>query len=347
VQSLATSTWMLRGITLLVVGVILYLAVQVLWPFWGIMATAMIFAVFLNPVYRRILVKTGRQSISGLLTVLFLLLSIVVPVSILVSNLVSEIVSAARQLQDSPEWLTAIQSAAENQLAQWGIPAGLSTTQIGNELSQYLSFFARNIGDIALRSGSMLLNLFFMLLLLYFLLVNQEKIKKYITDLSLFPRHYFDLLSTRTIEIINGTVRGYLLVVLLQSLVGISGFLVFGIPSAFMLGSFYGLSSLLPVVGGFLLWVPVAIYLMVTGNTMTAILLIIWFFGLSFVVENLIAPRIIGESTKLHQLLVMFSVFGGIQQFGLLGMVLGPVIMALAIIALEIMSELAAREKQI
>jgi predicted PurR-regulated permease PerM len=145
-QTQTSGITVLRGITLLVVGVILYLAVQVLWPFWGIMATAVIFAVFLNPVYRRILVKTGRQTVSGLLTVLFLLLSIVVPVAILVSNLVSEIVSAARQLQDSPEWLATIQSTTESQLVQWGIPVDLSTMQIGDELSQYLSFFARNIG---------------------------------------------------------------------------------------------------------------------------------------------------------------------------------------------------------
>ena len=330
----------IKSFTLLLAGVILYLAFHIMKPFIGILASAAVFAVFLNPLFLWFARKTGKDTLSGLLTLLFFILFIAVPIIVLMTNLIGETVSVTRQIQGDPEWLNALQTTLRYHLDNLRIPIELSSLNINSEISQFLSFLALRLGNFALGSVNIIFDLFFTLLTLYFLLVNQSKIRTYIYGLNIFPRRYVELLTSRAAEIINGTVRGYLIVIILQLIVGTGGFLLLNIPAAFLLGSFYGLSSLLPVLGGFLVWVPVALWQLTQGNISAAILLAIWFIGLSFLIENILAPKIIGQSTKLHQLIVVFSVFGGIQYFGLIGMVLGPVVIALAFIAFEIIKEL-------
>ena len=332
------------GITLGVIGTILYLTFQVFKPFFGIIVTAGIFTIFLNPLFSVLESLTKKRRLSALLTIFSLLLFIVIPLGFLVGSLFAEVGSVSRSLQANPEWINSIQSTIDYQIKSLQIPISLSDFNLNEQVYQLLSFLARNLGTVALQSGGVILNLFLALITVYFLLINQKQIFVYISHLDLFPRQYVKLIKSRIIEIVNGTVRGYLLVVTLQLIVGVSGFLLFQISAAVLLGSLYGLSSLLPVVGGFLLWVPVVIWQLAMGNITAAILLAIWFLSLSFLVENIIAPKIIGQSTKLHQLFVMFSVFGGIQYFGLLGMVLGPIVIALAFVALTILKEIVTTD---
>ena len=337
--SMPNETVIIKSFTFLLFGVILYLAFQIVKPFIGILTSAAVFAVFLNPLYQWLAGKTGKNTLSGLLTLLFFILFIAVPLIVLMTNLIGEIVSVTRQVQSDPEWLNTFQADLKYYLNNLRIPFEQSSLNLNSQISQFLSFLASRLGNFALGSLNILLDLFLILLTLYFLLVNRSKIKAYIYGLNIFPRRYLDLLTGRATEIINGTVRGYLIVIILQLIVGVGGFLLFNVPAAFLLGWLYGLSSILPVVGGFLVWIPVSLWQLTQGNITSAVLIASWFVGLSFLIENILAPKIIGQSTKLHQLIVMFSVFGGIQYFGLMGLVLGPVVIALAFIAFEIIKE--------
>lgn len=328
-------------IVLGVVGVIFYLTFQVIKPFIGIISTAGIFAIFLNPVYNRLKSLTAKSRLSAFLSVISLLSFIIIPLGLLISSLFNEAVDATKFISTNPEWINSSQSAIEDRLSSLPAPFQLEDFNLEEQIYQLLSFLASNLGTVAAWSFGIILNLFFALLTIYFLLINQNKIATYVQELNLFPKRYYKLITSRIVEIVNGTVRGYLLVIALQFVVGFAGFTLFQIPTALLLGSLYGLSSMLPVVGGFLLWVPVVIWQMVSGNISAAIMLTLWFLLLSFLIENIIAPKIIGQHTKLHQLFIMFSVFGGIQYFGLLGMILGPVVIALAFVALTILKEFA------
>lgn len=330
------------GLTLIVVGTILYLTFQTIKPFLGILITSAILTIFINPIFNKLNTYTKKTRLSAFITTFAVLLFIVIPVGLLGSNLIAETGSALKSIQSNPELITSLQSTIDNQIKTWQLQISVKDFDIKEQIYQILSFLARNLGTFALQSGAFLLNLFFVLMTVFYLLINQKQLLKYLTTLDLFPKHHLTLIKSRAIEIVNGTLRGYLLVVMFQLVAGISGFLIFQIPSALLLGAIYGISSLFPIVGGFLIWIPVAIWQVAVGDTVSAIMLSTWFLSLSFLVENIIAPKIIGDSTKLHQLVVMFSVFGGIQYFGLLGMVLGPVVVALAFVSLSILKEIVS-----
>lgn len=321
---------------------IFYMTFHVISPFLGILATAVIFSIFLNPIYKWLTKATSKDSLAAFLTVLSFLFFIIFPLGSLISGLFSEGVSVARSIQTDPGWIDSAQTEVENRLNSLQIPVDIKDLNVNEQIYQSLSFITGSLRTVVFRSAGVLLDLFFTLITIYFLLKNQKRISTFIQDLNLFPKQYLKQISSRITEIVNGTVKGYLLVVVLQLLAGVAGFFIFQIPAAILLGSVYGLSSLLPVVGGLLIWVPVVIWQFAIGNTLEALMITMWFLLLSFLIENIISPKIIGKTAKLHQLLVMFSVFGGIQYFGLLGLVLGPVIIALAFVALSILKEMVA-----
>jgi predicted PurR-regulated permease PerM len=99
-----------------------------------------------------------------------------------------------------------------------------------------------------------------------------------------------------------------------------------------------GFICMIPVLGSFLVWVPLSIYLMVTGHWTKALLLLVWGGLVISTVDNFLRPRLIRNHTRLHELFVFFSVLGGISVFGLLGIVLGPVVLAITLGLLQTFS---------
>ena len=164
-------TIFIRSFTFLLFAVILHLAFKIVKPFTGILASAAVFAVFLNPLYQQLAQKTGKNSLAGLLTLLFFILFIAVPLIVLMTNLIGEIVSVTRQVQNDPEWLNTFHSDLKYYLENFRIPFELSSLNLNSQISQFLSFLASRLGNFALGSLNILLDLFFALLTLYFLLV--------------------------------------------------------------------------------------------------------------------------------------------------------------------------------
>jgi predicted PurR-regulated permease PerM len=95
--------------------------------------------------------------------------------------------------------------------------------------------------------------------------------------------------------------------------------------------------SLIPMAGAFIVWIPAAIFLAVTGHYVKAALLVAWGTFVIGTVDNFLRPKLVGERTKLHELFIFFSVLGGLQVFGVLGLVLGPVVLAVTLALLDVM----------
>ena len=108
-------------------------------------------------------------------------------------------------------------------------------------------------------------------------------------------------------------------------------FWILGIPSPILWAVLMAFVCMIPLAGSFLVWLPLAIYLIATGHWTKAIILIIWGALVISTIDNLLRPKLVGSQTRLHELLVFFAVLGGISVFGLLGIVLGPVVLAITL----------------
>jgi predicted PurR-regulated permease PerM len=130
-------------------------------------------------------------------------------------------------------------------------------------------------------------------------------------------------------------VKGSFLTALVQGVIATIGFFIFGVPVPLLWGLFTVLAALVPTIGTALSLVPAVIYLLVTGETGNAIGLAIWGAVAVGLVDNFVGPKIVGSRTQLHPVLVLLSVLGGIQVFGLLGFLIGPIVMAIFVALID------------
>jgi len=135
----------------------------------------------------------------------------------------------------------------------------------------------------------------------------------------------------RTQQVVSASVYGVVTIAVLQGLLGGFAFWVLGIPSPLLWAVLMTFVCMIPIAGSFLVWLPLSIYLMATGHWIKAVLLIVWGALVVSTIDNFLRPKLIKNQTKLHELFVFFSVLGGISVFGLLGLVLGPVVLAITL----------------
>jgi predicted PurR-regulated permease PerM len=149
-------------------------------------------------------------------------------------------------------------------------------------------------------------------------------------------RQIFD----RTREVIHASVYGVIVIAMIQGTLGGLAFAALGLPSAVVWGVAMFFLSMVPMVGSSVIWVPTAIYLAMSGHWGKALALALWGALVIGTVDNFLRPKLVGERAGLHELLIFFSVLGGIQIWGPLGLVLGPVIIAVTLALFDIFKRL-------
>jgi predicted PurR-regulated permease PerM len=136
--------------------------------------------------------------------------------------------------------------------------------------------------------------------------------------------------------VINASVYGVVFIAMVQGVLGGLAFWVLGLPSPILWGVVMAFVCMIPVAGSFLVWLPASVFLGLTGHWTRATLLALWGLLVISTIDNFLRPKLIRGRTRLHELFVFFAVLGGLQVFGLLGIVLGPVVLAIALALLDI-----------
>ena len=212
------------------------------------------------------------------------------------------------------------------------------------EINKYivtsLRFVSMSLTSIISQAFGLILNGFLALLVTFNFLMHKETIFRYVTSINLLSQANTERLISRATEVMTATIRGNFIVITIQALLGGVGFVIFGLSSPVLLGSLYGLASLIPVIGITLVWLPAATYLVLSGNLFGGIGLVVWCIGSNLLMDNVVGPKIVAGKTRLHPLFILFGVLGGIQLFGLFGIILGPTIIALSFVALEMYRQL-------
>jgi predicted PurR-regulated permease PerM len=199
--------------------------------------------------------------------------------------------------------------------------------------SQFLAGQALNLGQNML---NFVLSLFVMLYLLFFLLRDGDDLARRISRaIPLRSDHQRALLATFT-TVIRATVKGNIVVAILQGALGGLIFWLLGIHAPLLWAALMAVLSLLPAVGAALVWLPVGIYLLATGSVWQGVLLIAYGVLVIGLVDNVVRPMLVGQDTKMPDYVVLTATLGGITIFGINGFVIGPVIAAMFMAAWEI-----------
>jgi predicted PurR-regulated permease PerM len=156
--------------------------------------------------------------------------------------------------------------------------------------------------------------------------MDGDKLISFIVDLSPLPKEQDEKLIQKFKDMAGAILIGNGLGGLIQGLAGGIVFSIFGFKSSFLWGVIMGFLAFLPIIGVGVVFVPAAIYLFIKGRIASGIFFIVFYLILSVSVDNLLKPKLVGQRVKMHTLLVFFSIIGGLNIFGILGIIYGPLI---------------------
>lgn len=171
---------------------------------------------------------------------------------------------------------------------------------------------------------------------LYYFLIGGKDLVKSIMYLSPLRDEHEKILIKKFISISRATIKGTLVVGIVQGTIGAVLFAAVGIPSAVVWGLVMMFFSLLPMLGTGLVWLPAAIIMFALGNVWQGVTILIVGGGVISIIDNFLRPKLVGKDTQMHPLIVFFATIGGISLLGFLGFIVGPIIVALFLALWEI-----------
>jgi predicted PurR-regulated permease PerM len=324
--------WLLLAVT----AIALYLCWLMLQPFVAVLAWAAVLVIVFYPVHVRLLNRLKRPSLSALVSCVLVILIILVPVALITIAVLNELSGAINSLQAMVAYLLDPNSPYTGRLLGWAsqyvdieeLRSGrylLDRLQgvSGQVAGQTLGFIGGVVGVIV--------QMFFVIFTMYYLFRDGDKIFTTVRDALPLEREQATAIMARTRDVIGASVYGVMAVAVVQGTLGGIAFWALGVPSAIVWGVVMTFLSMIPMLGAFLVWVPAAAYLALSGHPVKALLMVLWGTLVIGMADNFLRPRLVGGRTKLHELLIFFAVLGGLQVFGVLGIVLGPVVLAITL----------------
>ncbi len=301
-------------------------------PFLLAIFSGFFLAFIFSPIYNWLYKKTKLKNFSASMICILLVILIILPLWFLIPILINQtfkIYLASQQL----DFITPLKSifpslSSEQFSTEIGTILQSFTTKITNSLMNFLSNLVLSFPTILLQS----VVAFF---ILFFVLRDKEQLVSYMRGLSPFSKEVEKKLFDSSKAITVSVIYGQIIVGLIMGIIIGLGFFLFKIPNTLFLTLLASIAGILPIIGTAIIWVPVAIYLLIMGDTFS-------FFGIIVIgiissnIDNVLRPLFVAKRTKMHSALVFIGMLGGVFLFGILGFILGPLVIAYLLVLLEI-----------
>lgn len=309
---------------------------RLLWPFLSILVLSFLLTSIFRPVYNYLLSKLSSRSAASILTCILIILLVFIPLLFLVGALSKE-AFGLYQMVKGTNWGVKIQelilgNATVLQLKE-GL-AGLGVNFDPESLSRALAEFAKTAGFFLYNHAStwaanlfqFAFSFFMMIIVIFFLLIDHARLIAYMVRLSPLPDDQERQLITKFEEIAGAVLIGNGICGLIQGVLGGVVFAFFSLGQPILWGGIMAILAFLPILGIGLVLMPAALILFIKGRVAAAIFFFVFYMVLSFSVEYLLKPKLVGEQVKMHTLLIFLAIMGGLSAFGVLGIIFGPLI---------------------
>ncbi|WP_426397568.1 AI-2E family transporter [Ralstonia sp. R-29] len=326
----------------------------ILSPFVGAVFWGAILAILFQPVQRWLAARFGkRRNLAALVTLTLIVVIVILPLVFVAATIVQEITMAYQEIQSAKlnyaayfqQGMQALPTSIQNLLAKWGLAdiAGLQKklTDGAAQISQFAAAQALSIGQ---NTFQFVVGFGVMLYMVFFLLRDGGEIGNRVRRALPLDEEHKQLLLSKFTTVVRATVKGNIVVALVQGALGGLIFWALGISGVVLWGALMAFLSLLPAIGASLVWVPVAIYFLMIGAVWKCVILVAFCGGVIGLVDNLLRPLLVGKDTKMPDWVVLVSTLGGMELFGITGFVIGPLVAALFMASWDIFARAGQTE---
>lgn len=317
-------------------------SIAMIWlmlPYYGAILWAMIMAILFMPLQARLTALFGgRRSLAAAATVLACICIVVIPGTLLASAMTRQAgeiyASLGRREFDPAGMLEQVRSALPHRLQE--MLAQLNLAEFADIQAKVTSFLESTMQVVAKRvffigqgTAQFFVGVGVMLYLLFFLFRDGPRMAGTIRRASPLSDHHTDRLLKAFVSVVKATVKGNLIIAVVQGAIGGIAFWMLGIRAALLWGVVMTVLSLIPAVGAGLVWAPVAVYLLIIGDWVRGIALVLIGVFVISLIDNVLRPTLVGKDTRLPDYVILISTLGGLAVMGINGFVLGPLIAAL------------------
>lgn len=326
-----------RALVLLAItGIGLYLCFRLALPFLPALAWALALAVLFTPLQRWLERHLRRPSLATSACLLVIAVIVVAPAVLIGQQLVEQVAIGAEVIDSEMargDWRERIRAHPRLAPTLELIETNLALPDTVKSMTAWVSSTAATVVKGSLLQVVAVALTFY---LLFFFLRDREAGLRALRALSPLPDAQTDMLVVRVRDTIFATIYGTLAVSSVQGLLGGLMFWALGLPAPLLWGVVMAVLAVVPVLGAFIVWLPAALFLLLEGRWISALVLTAWGVLVVGTIDNLLRPVLVGNRLKLHTVLAFLSVVGGLLLFGSSGLILGPVVLTITMGLLEI-----------
>ncbi len=332
-------------------AIILLLSFLIIKPLITVFLWSLILSYLFYPTYVYINRRLKRPSLSSFFTVLLMVLLVTVPFFFIIKGISSEAIAftqgAKKQMQDGTVSVGALTDHCRTDTTDLcgsvlfldnSIKTLLPPELMQKVTDKFITTTFNTIGDFIFKLPSIFFHIAISFFITFFLIRDWEKFKLTVYEYIPFKKGDMDRILHRINTMTHSIVFAAILVAMIQGVLGMIGYFVVGLPSPVLLGAITGFFGLIPVIGTGIVWVPASLFLMGKGLLLGSNLLLyqgigLFLYGLLIIgtLDNFLRPKLAGDAAKVHPVVIIAGVIGGLKLFGFIGIFVGPVILALLI----------------
>ncbi|WP_010218316.1 AI-2E family transporter [Sphingomonas sp. PAMC 26621] len=321
----------------------------VVTTFMGALLWSTLAAILFQPLFQRLLAHwPGRRNRAALVTLLVITVAVIIPALIVGSMVVDQAAGVYGQFRSGQinvaSYFEQVHDALPQRLQQVLDNSGFGSferaqAQLSEAISNSAGMLARRAFSIGANAAAFVLAFGVGLYVTFFLLRDGERLGPAVVGALPLEHRVATRLADKFVTVARATIKGSVVVALVQGALGAVTFWIVGLPAALLWGVLMAIAALLPAIGPAIIWGPVAIYLFATGAIWQAGVVIasgVLVIGLA---DNILRPMLVGRDTGIPDWLVLVTTLGGIELVGLSGIVVGPIVGALFLTGLGILTE--------
>jgi predicted PurR-regulated permease PerM len=336
---------------------ILTLAILLVRPFLATLIVSAIIAYVFYPIYSRLSQKTNRPRLSAVIVILLLVVLLSIPVVLVTGKLAKESYDVYQRVKESladSDSLDATCSestgficGAYNSFVAVSEKYDLDLSeQVADGFSAVASQAFTGVSNFLLNIPSFLLHLFIGIFAMYYMFVDGKRMFFALKDSLPLRKEHSDRIFMHFNDVIYATVYGSIVLAIIQGFVATLGYFIFGVTSPIIFGFFTIIAAFIPFVGAAIVWLPISLSMMINGlmlgdssGLFRVVGLLV--FGVVFVstIDNVLRPKIVGDRARIHPLVILLGVFGGLALFGFAGLMIGPLLLTLFMASLKIYAQ--------
>jgi len=332
---------------LVLTAIVLIVCYYIASPFLNPIISATVIAVVFYPLHERIHRAIRNRNAAALASTILVTILIIVPALVIMFALTREIAEIYESLNarsSESGGLTPLLSRAIEARPHW-IHRFLDLSQLNfrallaGQLRDAGAFVAARVGRVAGNVVVFLTDVVITLVTLFFLFREGKGVRRRIAAVLPLTARQANRLFSGIGNAITASLYGGLGVAATQGIMSGTAYWILGVPAPILFALVTAVFSLIPVIGGALIWVPAAIYLMLTGSILKGILLLAWEGIVIGLIDTILRPYLVSHRMEAHTLLLFFAILGGVRVFGVIGLFVGPVVLAIAMTLLSLLRE--------